>query len=149
MTAAVGLFLQLHLPPPWKPPRQAAPSPLVIYGACSPVGAYAIQLTRRSNIHPLICVAGRSQSFVESLIERSKGDVAFEYRKGNLIEAIIKALPTGVPLLHVFEAISAEGPDADLQRVLAPRGTMALIQPASDKEYLRLRQDVFLVRINV
>lgn len=56
MTAAIGLYAKLGLPQPWTPATE--PIPLLIYGAASSVGAYAVQLARKSNIHPLICVAG-------------------------------------------------------------------------------------------
>jgi NADPH:quinone reductase len=52
MTAAVGLFLRLGLPQPFVPASK--PIPLLIYGAASAVGSYAIKLAKHSNIHPLI-----------------------------------------------------------------------------------------------
>lgn len=66
MTAAIGLYLRLGLPEPWRPATQDLP--LVVYGAASAVGSYVIQLAQRSNIHPLICVAGKSRAHVEGLI---------------------------------------------------------------------------------
>lgn len=77
MTAAVGLFVRMNLPQPFVPASK--PLPLLIYGAASAVGAFAIKLASRSNIHPLICVAGKGAAFVESLIDRSKGDVIVSY----------------------------------------------------------------------
>lgn len=54
MTAAIALYLPLGLPEPWRPvPADAAPTPLVVYGAASAVGAYALQFARRSNVRDI------------------------------------------------------------------------------------------------
>lgn len=77
-TAASGLNLELGLPPPWLPETKAMP--LIIWGAGSAVGADAVQLANRSNIHPLTCIAGESKAFVESMIDRTQGDTTLNYR---------------------------------------------------------------------
>ncbi|KAK8016920.1 hypothetical protein PG993_015109 [Apiospora rasikravindrae] len=123
MTSAVGLYLRLQLPQPWTPARE--PTPLVIYGAASSVGAYAIQLARRSNIHPLICVAGASTAHVESLIDRSQGDTIVDYREGDeAVQAgIRKAVPANTKLLHAFDAVSEHNSYVNLGKVLSvPEG---------------------------
>src|ERR1700760_4347774 len=81
LTAACGLYAKLRLPEPWLPATK--PIPLVIYGASSAVGYYTIQFALRSNIHPLICVAGKASAHVEKLLDRSKGDTIVDYRGGN------------------------------------------------------------------
>ncbi|EAU38810.1 conserved hypothetical protein [Aspergillus terreus NIH2624] len=88
MTSAVALYQHLRLPVPWQP--ATSPLPLVIYGGASAVGAYAIQLARRSNIHPIIAVAGRGIPFVEGLLDRSKGDSVIDYRQGD--DAVISGI---------------------------------------------------------
>ncbi|KAI0405810.1 GroES-like protein [Xylaria palmicola] len=131
MTSAVGLYLRLGLPQPWLPATE--PIPLVIYGAASAVGAYAVQLAQRSNIHPLICVAGRSAAHVEGLIDRSKGDVILDYREGDaaLVEGLRKAAG-GRPLLHAFDAVSEKGSYGNLGRVLAEGARITLVLPGQD-----------------
>lgn len=107
MTAAVGLYAadRLALPQPWSPATQ--PIPLVVYGASSAVGSYVLQLANRSNIHPLICVAGRAQQHVESLIDRSKGDTIIDYRQGDsAVTQGIKSALKGAKLEHAFDAVS-------------------------------------------
>ncbi|GAB1317695.1 hypothetical protein MFIFM68171_07905 [Madurella fahalii] len=96
MTAAIGLYNYLGLPQPWSPPSAAAAAsstPLLIYGAATSVGFYALQLALRSNIHPLICVAGRACDYVRPLLDPSKGDVVLDYRQGDeaLVRAIVEA----------------------------------------------------------
>ncbi|KAI1355510.1 GroES-like protein [Xylaria sp. FL0043] len=135
MTSAVGLYLRLGLPQPWV--RASEPIPLVIYGAASAVGSYAIQLAQQSNIHPLICVAGRSIGHVEKLIDRSKGDVILDYREGDdaLVENLKKAAD-GKPLLHAFDAVSEKGSYVNLSKVLSEGAKMTLVLPGQDFEVI-------------
>ena len=74
LTAVVGLYgsNKLNLPQPWSPATK--PTPLLIYGASSAVGYYVLQLAMKSNLHPLICIAGRASAHVEKLLDKSKGD---------------------------------------------------------------------------
>ncbi|KAI1309916.1 GroES-like protein [Xylaria venustula] len=131
MTSAIGLYLRLGLPQPWVPATE--PIPVVIYGAASAVGSYAIQFAQQSNIHPLICIAGRSTAHVEKLIDRSKGDLILDYREGDdaLVENLKKAAG-GKPLLHGFDAVSEKGSFANLGKVLAEGAKLALVLPGQD-----------------
>ncbi|GAW21141.1 hypothetical protein ANO14919_106580 [Xylariales sp. No.14919] len=131
MTSAIGLYLRLGLPQPWVPATE--PIPVVIYGAATAVGSYAIQLAQQSNIHPLICVAGRSIAHVEKLIDRSKGDVILDYRESDeaLAENLRKAAD-GKPLLHAFDAVSENGSYATLGKVLAEGAKITLVLPGKD-----------------
>ncbi|KAK4464349.1 alcohol dehydrogenase [Cladorrhinum samala] len=111
MTAAVGLYLRLGLPQPWSAETPNLKEiPLIIYGASSSVGIYALQLALRSNIHPILCVAGKAKDYVEGFIDKSKGDVVVDYRDGDdAVVAKLKEALQGKPTLrHVFDAV-AEG----------------------------------------
>jgi NADPH2:quinone reductase len=66
----------------------------MIYGGSSAVGSYAIQLANRSNIHPIIAVAGRARSHVEALLDASKGDTIVDYREGD--EVVIQGIKTAL-----------------------------------------------------
>ncbi|UPL02592.1 hypothetical protein LCI18_013526 [Fusarium solani-melongenae] len=119
LTAACGLYARLGLPEPWLPASGSQKIPLVIWGASSAVGSYAVQLAKRSNIHPLICVAGRAQEHVEGLIDRSKGDTVIDYRKGH--EAVaeeMRASLNGAKLEYAFDAISEDGSYQTICQVL-------------------------------
>lgn len=133
MTSALGLYLRLGLPQPWAPATE--PIPVVIYGAASAVGSYAIQLAQRSNIHPLICVAGRSVAHVEKLIDRSKGDVILDYREGDdaLVENLKKAAD-GKPLLYALDAVAEAEKSSyiNLGKVLAKGAKLTLVLPVQD-----------------
>ena len=100
MTAAVGLFCGLGLPEPWtaridQSRRDALKGGVLVYGASSALGAFAVKLLVRADIHPIICVAGRAGNFVEGLIDSSKGDVVIDYRGGDheVVSGIKSALP--------------------------------------------------------
>jgi NADPH:quinone reductase-like Zn-dependent oxidoreductase len=106
------------------------------------VGSYTIQLARRANIHPLICVAGQSQHHVETLIDRSRGDTIIDYRAGDaaVVQGIRAALggDDSPPLAHAFDAVSepGRGPGRpsyqNICDVLAPRGRLTLVLPGRE-----------------
>ena len=110
MTAAFGLYQDLGLPPPWRP--ALTPIPLIIWGGATAVGSFAIQLARQSNIHPLICVAGKGIPHVEAMLDQSKGDVVLDYRVGkeqlvqNLKAAVQKA---GGKAEYAFDTVCEHG----------------------------------------
>lgn len=132
MTSAVALYQHLRLPVPWQP--ATSPLPLVIYGGASAIGAYAIQLARRSNIHPIIAVAGRGIPFVEGLLDRSKGDAVIDYRQGD--DAVISGIRAALAaagqdeVKAAYDAVSENGSYVNLSRVIAPGGKIALVLPA-------------------
>lgn len=142
MTAAFGLFQRLFLPPPWHP--TLTPIPVIIYGAASAVGSYAIQLAQQANIHPLICVAGRGIPHVESLIDKSKGDVILDYREGD--EKLVQNLKTAVEkaggkVEYAFDAVSDHGSYINICEVLDHKtGKITLVLPG--KEYKEIPSTV-------
>lgn len=123
MTAVVGLYSNLGLPEPWVktgPARERAKGGVAVYGAASAVGAFVVKLLVKSDIHPIIAVAGNGINFVEGLIDRSKGDTIIDYRKGE--EAIVQGLRDGTKkgekLRHAFDAVSDHGSYGYLCQVL-------------------------------
>ena len=64
LTAADALYRRLALPQPWLPAAAATKIPLLIYGASTSVGYFALQFAIRSNIHPILAVAGRATESV-------------------------------------------------------------------------------------
>jgi NADPH:quinone reductase-like Zn-dependent oxidoreductase len=129
LTAVESLFQQLRLPPPWTP--AAAPIPFLIYGASSAVGAYAVKLAVASNIHPIIAVAGNGASFVETLIDRTKGDFIVDYRIGSdeAIEQIRKGLK-GAEVRHGLDAGIGEASAKILRAIVVPGGATNLVLPS-------------------
>lgn len=127
LMAAVGIFGMLEVATgPWA--QTDTEKPLVIYGAASAVGAYAVKLAKLVNVHPLICVAGKGIPFVQTLL--SEGDTIIDYRKGHefVVEEMRKAL-RGAHLKYAFDATSEHGSYIDLSQVLADKGRLTLVLP--------------------
>lgn len=145
MTAAFGLYQRLGLPPPWRP--TTAPVPVIIYGAAGAVGSFAIQLAQQSNIHPLICVAGRGIPHVEGMIDRSKGDIVLDYREGNeqLVQNLKAAVQNpGGKVEYAFDAVSDHGSCENISKVLDHKtGKITLVLPGKDgKNYKDIPETV-------
>jgi NADPH2:quinone reductase len=134
MTAAVGLFKCLGLPEPWQggaadgKVKDAAKGtyragPLLVYGAASAVGTYAIQLAKRAGIGPIIGVAGKGIPYVQGFLDESAGDRIVDYREGDekLVESIKKALD-GKKLHHAYDAVSEKGSFDNIAKVLDVSG---------------------------
>lgn len=128
MTAAVGLYARLGLPEPWAKVHAARPAAaqggVVVYGAASAVGAFAVKLLARADVHPIIAVAGRGAAFVEGLLDESKGDVVVDYRGGaeEVVRGLKAAVPQGGKLAFAFDAVSEHGSSANIAAVLDPEG---------------------------
>lgn len=153
-TAAVGLFIRLGLPEPWtygredgKVARGSDPfetGPLLVYGAASAVGAYVIQLAKRASIGPIIAVAGRGKDFVESLIDRTVGDVIVDYRQdeAKVVKDISEAIPRGSQLKYCFDAVSEKNSYQNACEVLkhTPGSKITLVLPG--REYKEIPPEV-------
>ncbi|KAH8699104.1 chaperonin 10-like protein [Talaromyces proteolyticus] len=137
MTAALGVFSRLELPDPWVPSRQE--TPVLIYGGATAVGAFALKFAIKANIHPLIAVAGGGATYVESLIDRSKGDTIIDYRKGAdaLVEEIQSILHKHKvnKLTHAFDAVCDHGSMKNILRLVDPdRAKVACVLPLADDQ---------------
>ncbi|KAE9373349.1 zinc-binding oxidoreductase-like protein ToxD [Stipitochalara longipes BDJ] len=134
MTAALGLYQRLGLPPPWAPATEKLP--LLIYGGAGAVGSYAIKFAQASNIHPLIVVAGNSMQYVESLISREKGDTIIDYRLGEqgFVRGVQKALSdAGVSEVgYAYDAITGHNSFQNISEVLAKKSKLCLVLPNLD-----------------
>ncbi|KAL5090006.1 hypothetical protein Trisim1_004838 [Trichoderma cf. simile WF8] len=127
ITAALNLYKELRLPEPWVLTED--PTPLVIYGAASSVGAFAVKLASLSNIHPIYAVAGRGTEFVESLLDSSKGDRVIDYRKGlDFVTAEIQRLAP--KLEYALDAISTPDTTSVMVKLMDPvRGRLSMVLP--------------------
>lgn len=128
MTAALGLYQRMGLPLPWNPARGRIP--LVVYGGATAVGAFAIKLATVSNIHPIIAVAGKGIPFVETLIDKSKGDAVLDYREGDAaVRQKIKQAAGGMPILHAYDAVSENGSFGNLFATVDEGGKLTYVLP--------------------
>ncbi|KAJ6091549.1 hypothetical protein N7467_003518 [Penicillium canescens] len=133
MTAALGLYQELKLPLPWSPAEK--PTPLVVYGGASAVGAFAIKFAKLSNIHPIIAVAGKGAPFVEDLLEPSKGDTVVDYREGDdAVRSKIRAAANGAPVHYAYDAVSEKGSHVNLGAALTKPGAITTVLPTQSDE---------------
>ncbi|KAF9052400.1 GroES-like protein, partial [Hymenopellis radicata] len=128
VTAFRTLFADLGLPYPTsypaKEPPAGANSAILIYGAGSTAGQYAIQLLRASGYKNVIATASpHHHEFLKSLGARE----VFDYRSSSLTEDIIGAASGRVVL--VLDCISAEATIATIAHVIDPLGTLAILLP--------------------
>lgn len=122
LTSMYGLFDRLALPTPLKPAEKEIP--LLIYGASSAVGAFAIKLARLANIHPIIGVAGAGGDFAKSI----GADIIVDRRKGRIVEDIKEAL-AGKELLYAYDAVSEGESGKHISAVLAKGGASTTVLP--------------------
>ena len=135
MTAALSLFRRQSLPPPWEPRSStSAPIPLIVYGASSALGCFAIKLARASNIHPIIAICGPSRDYVSGLLDPSKGDILIDYRKGKeaMIQDVRKALG-GLDCKNAIDAISAKRTWIAVSQMLDPDGAQLSVVAGSNR----------------
>lgn len=131
LTAAVSLYSHHRFPSPWIPASESIP--FIVYGASAAVGSYAIKLARNSNIHPIIAIAGKGSNYVETLIDRSKGDTVIDYREG--VDATVKAIASSVERAgqstakHALDAAIVPQSAEVLKRSVAPGGLIDFVLP--------------------
>lgn len=128
MTSCLALFYDLRLPTPITPARE--PTPLIIYGGSSAVGAFAIKLASLANIHPILTVAGGGAPSIQHLLDPSKGDMIIDYRKGNdAVVSDLRAALKGAKATAALDAVSEKATIHNLAQVLEPHvSTMALVR---------------------
>jgi NADPH2:quinone reductase len=146
-TSVCALFQQLELPEPWSPLAKAAgregtKRPLIIYGASTATGAFAIKLAATANIHPIIAVGSKRSEFVKPFLDETKGDVLVDYTayptEPELVEAIQDAVRTsGAPdgrCWKAYDTVSEDETVRLLTKVLAgPPNTAAAVAAAGQR----------------
>jgi D-arabinose 1-dehydrogenase-like Zn-dependent alcohol dehydrogenase len=134
LTAAIVLYRDLELPSPWSPAR--SPVPLIIYGASSAVGAFAIKLAIKSNIHPIIAISGKSKDLVRDLIDPSQGDIVLDYRDG--AEYLLASVQQNIQRLGLqgirygFDTIASSTSVELVAQLIEPGGHLNVISPRRD-----------------
>lgn len=123
ISAAMALFDNMKLPPPYSPSRwEGEKIPLLIYGATTAVGAFAAKFARLSGFSPIIGVAGRASEFAKTLV-----DYVVDYRVGEdaLVTAVEEILATeglGSKITNVLDAVSENGSFEATARFIEPNG---------------------------
>ncbi|THH09670.1 hypothetical protein EW145_g1847 [Phellinidium pouzarii] len=141
MTAAIGLFLRLEVPePPVSGPSPSLQEGIIINGASSSVGAYAVQLAKRAGLF-VIGVAGSSKDYAAEL----GADVVVDYRehKGDDLERALVAAAGKHPISYAYDAVTLDGSTVLLSRVLSQtsptgKGRVTFVLGVSDEEKSKL-----------
>lgn len=100
-TSACALFQELEFPEPWSPiaknaEKNNAKRPLIIYGASTATGAFAIKLAATANIHPIIAVGSPNSSFIKPFLDNSKGDQLIDYTLHKSEEGLVRAIQEAI-----------------------------------------------------
>lgn len=136
LTAALSLFRRQGLPPPWERRAVGAePMPLIVYGASSALGCFAIKLAKAAGVHPIIAVAGGSRAYAEGLLEGERGDRMVDYRDG--VEVMMRGVRSalgGVRARHAIDCISAGGTWVPLTRLVEDGGVVSVVSGANGYE---------------
>lgn len=90
-----------------------------------------MKLARLSNIHPVIVIAGKGASYVESLIDRTKGDTIIDYRGTDAatIREKIRDAADGTEIHHAFDAVAENGMYNTIAAALTAPGKIAAVWP--------------------
>lgn len=97
------------------------------------MGACTIKFARLSNIHLLITVAGKGCAFVETLIDRQKGDTIINYREGDeFVRAKIKEATGGQSVHYAFDGVGEHGSHQNIGAAMTAPGEIATMFPSVD-----------------
>lgn len=133
MTAFYTIFSQLGLPIPSSFPATSPPplasTPILIYGAGSTAGVYAIQLLRLAGYKKIIATASKKHH--EYLHDLGATDT-FDYNSPSLVEDVSKAVGGDGKLLFAMDCITAEGTLAILGKMMSPFGKVAMLLPIKE-----------------
>ncbi|KAL8846944.1 MAG: hypothetical protein Q9221_007986 [Calogaya cf. arnoldii] len=130
-TAALALYQNLRLPPPFHPLPSSSSQPLIIHGASSAVGSFAIKLACASNIHPIIAICGAGAPYVHTLLDPSKGDAIVDYRNGG--EAVVSGIREAIRKAgcknakYAFDATTADGSWEHLAKAMDGKGKITFV----------------------
>ncbi|KAL5522724.1 hypothetical protein ACEPAG_8742 [Sanghuangporus baumii] len=111
-TAFIGLHKRLGIPEKSSGEQKG----IIINGASSSVGSYAVQLAKRAGLF-VIGIAGSAKDYAKEL----GTDVIVDYREhtGEALESALVEAAKGKNVQHVYDAISEKGSIALLSRVLS------------------------------
>ena len=124
----MALFYELGLPSPWTKHIEPCGYPLIVNGASTAIGAYAIKLASLTGIHPIIAVGSSTSDFLKKYLDSNQGDVLVDYTQHKTPESLCAAIKeaakkSGVPdgrAFYAFDTISENGsPDKLLVPAIA------------------------------
>ncbi|KAL5522800.1 hypothetical protein ACEPAG_8818 [Sanghuangporus baumii] len=139
-TAFIGLFKRLGIPEQSSGEQKG----IIINGASSSVGSYAVQLAKRAGLF-VIGIAGSAKGYAKSL----GADVIVDYREhsGDALEKALIEAATGKNVQWVYSAITEKGSAIILSRVLAKasptgKGKVTCLNPVSDEDLKQIPEGI-------
>ncbi|KAL5481119.1 hypothetical protein ACEPAI_10060 [Sanghuangporus weigelae] len=139
-TAFIGLFKRLGIPEEPSGEQKG----IIINGASSSVGSYAVQLAKRAGLF-VIGIAGSSKDYAKSL----GADVIVDYREhsGDALEKALIEAATGKNVQWAYDAITEKGSTIILSRVLAKasptgKGKVTFVLHVSDDELKQIPEGI-------
>ncbi|QPC75667.1 hypothetical protein HYE68_006419 [Fusarium pseudograminearum] len=128
-TVTADLELELPWPVPENYTPKQADSPILIWGASSSVGIYAVQVLKHWGFKNLIAVASQKQ---HDYLKSIGATQTFDYRKDDVVDQILKSLEikSEPKLPYIVDCIgSLEGTLRPLTRIAQPGSTVAVMLP--------------------
>ncbi|KAG8218886.1 chaperonin 10-like protein [Butyriboletus roseoflavus] len=123
-------------------PGKYANKPIIIMGGTSSVGQYAIQLAKLSGFSPIITTASvQHKDYLLSLgathvLDRKLPTAALKEQVTNIV---------GTPVMYIFDAVSLEETQQTAYDLLAPGGTLAIVNQKIVKEDETSQKKVLMV----
>ncbi|KAG7452024.1 GroES-like protein [Guyanagaster necrorhizus] len=145
VTAFHTLFNELGLPVPNTFPALESPplssAPILIYGAGSTAGQYAIQLLHAAGYKNIIATASsKHHEYLASL----GATATIDYRTPSLVEDITKAAGGDGKVALAIDCITAEGTIAEVSKVTSETGTVALLLPVKEGNNVRGEAQMYM-----
>ncbi|KAJ7250495.1 GroES-like protein [Mycena haematopus] len=130
VTAFYVLFDQLSLPIPSSFPATSPPpnadTPILVYGAGSTTGQYALQLLRAASYTNIVATASKKHhAFLRSL----GATHVVDYASPTLASDIAQAVGGDGKIALAVDSITTDSTIAKIAQVLSPRGAVALLLP--------------------
>ncbi|KAK0209065.1 chaperonin 10-like protein [Desarmillaria ectypa] len=138
VTAFHTLFNELGLPVPKTFPAPESPplssTPILIYGAGSTAGQYAIQLLHAAGYRNIIVTASlKHHEYLTSL----GATATIDYHNPSLAEDIAKVTGGDGKVILAMDCITAEGTISEVAKVISETGTVALLLPVKEGNNVR------------
>ncbi|KDR85542.1 hypothetical protein GALMADRAFT_234467 [Galerina marginata CBS 339.88] len=133
VTAFYTLFSQLALPiPPSFPAAESPPlstTPILIYGAGSTAGIYAIQLLCLAGYKKIIATASNKH---HDYLRALGATHTFDYNSSTLVEDISKAVGGDGKISLAVDCITAESTLGIVAKTASPTGKVAILLPIKE-----------------
>lgn len=143
VTAFYTVFNQLEIPRPSSfldaPTPPNASIPILVYGAGTIAGQYAVQLLHLAGYKNIIATASvRNHELLKSFCATH----VFDYRSPTLEQDVARAVGSDdgkVPI--VIDGVTSEGTLKIIAKLVSPKGKVALLLPVKDGDSVAVHKD--------